>query len=112
MEELSIQNRLKLAGVCKTRSQEIALGKGAAPFGIGSVTASLCVSILLDKLDVCPVSHYQEQFQCCLSMPAVIGRGGIRHAPRLRLSDQEKTAVEESAKRLKQSVEWSEKSWQ
>ncbi|KAI6756150.1 hypothetical protein HG530_011886 [Fusarium avenaceum] len=112
MEELSVQNRAKLAGVCKSRSQEIARGKGAAPFGIGSITASICTSILLDKLDVCPVSHYQEQFQCCLSMPAVIGRGGIRHAPRLRLADQEKAAVAESAQRLKQSVESSEKYWQ
>jgi L-lactate dehydrogenase len=112
MHELSNEQRMKIAGTCKTRSQEISLGKGAAPFGIGSITANICVSILLDKLDVAPVSHYQEQYQCCLSMPAVIGRQGVRHTPRLRLDDQEKAAIADSAKRLKHSVDLSQQAWQ
>ncbi|WXC67281.1 hypothetical protein SNK03_013065 [Fusarium graminearum] len=112
MHELSIQSRGELAGTCKNRSREIARGKGAAPFGIGSITASICISILLDKLDVSPVCHYQEQYQCCLSMPAAIGRQGIRHTLRLPLSDGEKAAIAESTKRLKHSVDLSQRDWQ
>ncbi|RFN54463.1 l-lactate dehydrogenase [Fusarium flagelliforme] len=112
MHELSNEKRMKLASACKTRSHEISLGKGAAPFGIGSITANICVSILLDKLDVAPVSHYQEQYQCCLSMPAVIGRQGVRHTPRLRLDEHEKAAIADSAKRLKRGVELSQEGWQ
>lgn len=112
MHELSNERRMKLAGTCKTRSHEISLGNGASPFGIGSITANICVSILLDKLDVAPVSHYQEQYQCCLSMPAVIGRQGVRHTPRLRLDEQEKATIADSAKRLKHGVELSQQCWQ
>ena len=112
MHELSNENRIKLAGTCKTRSQEIALGKGAAPFGIGSITANICVSILLDKLDVAPVCHYQEHYQCCFSMPAVIGRQGIRQTLALRLDDEENAEVANSAKLLKHRVEMSQQGWQ
>ncbi|PNP57292.1 hypothetical protein FNYG_15262 [Fusarium nygamai] len=111
VQMFSTLDRTRIDSICKHRSQVIIRGKGSAPFGIASVAANLCCSILLDKREIIPVCHYQPQFDCCLSMPAIIGRKGILSTMHLSLDDQEHTAIAASAKHLKDRIEWIQKDW-
>jgi len=53
---------------------------------------------------MCPVSHFQEQYGCYLSMPAVIGRKGILSLVLLSLNDKEQVMATAPGKQLKESV--------
>lgn len=107
----STLDRTTFDSICKHRSQVIIRGKGSAPFGIASITANLCRFILLDKHEISPVCHFQPEFDCCLSMPAIIGRKGVQSTVRLPLDDQEEAAIAASARDLKNRIEWIQKDW-
>ncbi|KAJ0130363.1 Uncharacterized protein HZ326_26530 [Fusarium oxysporum f. sp. albedinis] len=111
VQMFSTLDRTRVDSICKHRSQVIIRGKGSAPFGIASITANLCCSILLDKREISAVCHFQPQFDCCLSMPAIIGRKGILSTMLLSLDDQEQAAIAVSAKHLKNRIEWIQKDW-
>ncbi|SPQ25665.1 b346e62d-5ce0-4d94-bc72-52f0bde53733 [Thermothielavioides terrestris] len=98
-------NHADLANECKHISEDIFRAKGATPFGIGSVVASICTSILLDKGDVQPISHFQSEHRCCFSLPVVLGRKGIMRTVQLPLSSDEKAHLARSAERLKETLE-------
>jgi L-lactate dehydrogenase len=98
-------DRDEIAAVCKHKAQEIIKAKGATVYGIGSIVASICNTILFDKLDVRPISHYLAEFGCCLSLPVVLGRRGVVKALPLPLSDDEKAALKQSAQDLKGAFE-------
>lgn len=98
-------DRKKLADECKRRTNEIRREKGATPFGTGAVVASICASVLQDKRNVRPVSHFQPEYGCCLSAPAVLGRGGTVKTIPLPLAEEEQKAVAESAARVKRAVD-------
>jgi L-lactate dehydrogenase len=95
----------RLARECKTRSRSIVSAKGAMSFGIGSVVSSICTSILQDKRNVRPVSHFQPEFGCCFSLPVVLGRTGIIQGVPAGLSAAEQEAVVRSAKELKRTLD-------
>ncbi|EXK24625.1 L-lactate dehydrogenase [Fusarium oxysporum f. sp. melonis 26406] len=111
VQMFSTFDHTRIDSICKHRSQVIIRGKGSAPFGIASVAANLCCYILLDKREIIPVCHYQPQFDCCLSMPAIIGRKGILSTMHLSLDDQEQWAIAASAKHLKDKIEWIQNDW-
>jgi L-lactate dehydrogenase len=94
----------RLVRECKTRSQNIVGAKGAMPFGIGSVVSSICTSILQDKRNVRPVSHFQPEFRSCFSLPVVLGRTGIIQGVPAGFSATEQEAVVRSAKELKRTL--------
>ncbi|KAG7409291.1 lactate dehydrogenase/glycoside hydrolase [Fusarium sp. MPI-SDFR-AT-0072] len=108
---LSAVDRSRIELICKHRSNHIILGKGSAPFGIASVAADLCCSVILDKHDIYPVSHFQEDYGCCLSLPAVIGRKGILSSVPLAMGQGENAAVKASGELLKASVESIQRDW-
>jgi L-lactate dehydrogenase len=97
-------NRTKLAEECKHEGQRIVEAKGAIAFGIGSIVSSICSSILFDKRDVRPISHFQSDLGCCLSLPVVLGRDGIIKAIPLPLSSEEKAKLVESGKIVRETV--------
>jgi L-lactate dehydrogenase len=97
-------NHAELVNESKNRSQSIIQAKRATPFGIGSIVASICSSILFDKRNVRPVSHFDPGFGCCFSLPAVIGRKGIIRTIKMPLSDDEAANIAESAKALKATI--------
>ena len=98
-------DRAALEEECKTRSDSIIHAKGTMPFGIGSTVASMCSSILLDKRNVRAVSHYQPEYNCCFSLPVILGRKGIVSSIKMPLSKDEETAIANSAKALKATVD-------
>lgn len=99
----------ELAKECKERAETIFTTKGATPFGTGSVVASICASILFDKREVRPVSHFQPEFDCCFSLPVVLGRKGIMKTIEMPLGSDENAAIARSAHRLKSTIELTDK---
>lgn len=87
----------------------IIANKGCTAFGIGMVAASICRFILYDSRTVRPLSFYQPELGCCLSMPAVIGRRGIIRKMPVQLDETEKKDLEDCAKNLRGVIEGAEK---
>ncbi|RBQ71713.1 hypothetical protein FVER14953_13462 [Fusarium verticillioides] len=108
---LNAIDRSRIELICKHRSNQISLGKGSAPFGIASVAANLCCSVMLDKHEMYPVSHFQEEYGCCLSLPAVIGRKGILNTVPLSMNEGENAAVKSSGDLLKANVKSIQRDW-
>ncbi|KAK4068319.1 hypothetical protein Purlil1_13833 [Purpureocillium lilacinum] len=98
-------DRSELEHACRNRSKEIIRAKGSCPFGLGSVVCSICSSILLDKRNVRPISHFQPEFGCCFSMPAVLGRTGITRTIKPPMSSEEEAGITESAKALRHTID-------
>lgn len=101
--------REKVADMTKNKAGEIIEAKGTTNYGIGAVTASICKAILFDQKVIRPVSHWQEKFGVCLSLPAVLGREGLVRTVPLPLSEEEKRKVQESAKSLREVNEEAQK---
>jgi L-lactate dehydrogenase len=98
-------DRVSIADRCKRKALTIIDAKGATSFGIGSIVASICSSILFDKHNVRPISHFSEKLGCCLSLPVVLGRKGIVRTIPLPLSEDETLALEKSAESLHEVIE-------
>ncbi|KAF2281052.1 l-lactate dehydrogenase-like protein [Westerdykella ornata] len=79
----------------------IIASKGCTAYGIGNIAASICKYILYDVRCVRPLSYYQPDLECCLSMPAVIGRKGIVRAMPMRLDEGERRELEACAGHLR-----------
>jgi len=93
-----------LADECKERAEKVIHTKGATPFGVGAMVSSICASIVLDKGDVRPISHFQPEFGCCLSSPVVLGGKGILRSVQMPLDSDEQDHIANSAKRLKDTM--------
>jgi L-lactate dehydrogenase len=107
----NILDRDKLADECKHWSQSIIRAKGSTPFGLGSIVSSLCASIFLDKRNVCPVSHFQPDFGCYFSLPAVLGKKGVMSTIHMPLDSDEEAHVAKSAKELSETIDWIHRSY-
>jgi L-lactate dehydrogenase len=94
-----------IAEETKNKATSIIQNKGATNYGIGGVAASICKSILFDQRNIRPVSHYQDDLDVCLSVPAVLGRKGIVRSVPMPLSGEEKSLLEKSAKALREVIE-------
>jgi len=97
--------RADLENESKHRSESIICAKGATPFGLGSIVSSICSSVLCDKRDARPVSHFQSEFNCCFSLPAILGREGVMRTIEMTLDSDEQASITRSAKRLRDTVE-------
>ncbi|KAG9252374.1 uncharacterized protein F5Z01DRAFT_224736 [Emericellopsis atlantica] len=90
----------KIATESAERSHKILLAKGSMPFGVGSVIASVCTSVLNDERKVRPISYYEADFGCCFSRLAAIGRQGVAASLPTALSESEMGQMVESAEGL------------
>lgn len=52
-----------------------------------------------------PLSHWREELGCCLSLPAVLGRGGVLRSMEMGLNSEEQGFLEDSARALRGVVE-------
>lgn len=100
-----LTTRAEVEQESQQRAQTIVRAKGSMPFGMGSVVASICASIVLDKRNVRAVSHYQPEFGCYFSLPAVLGRGGIVQTVGVPLSAEEAARVADEAARVKAQMD-------
>ncbi|MBF0384361.1 MAG: L-lactate dehydrogenase, partial [Candidatus Omnitrophica bacterium] len=80
--------------------------KGETSYGIGLSLARITQAILHDENAVLPVSslitNYLGMRDVYLSLPAVVGKKGIREVLKLKLIKKEEEALKKSAKALKE----------
>ncbi|KAJ5293567.1 hypothetical protein N7508_008388 [Penicillium antarcticum] len=93
-------NPTDLANECKQRSQKIIQAKGKISFGIGSAISRICASIIFDRRNVYPISHFQPEWSCCFSLPVVLGRSGIIRTVQMPMNRDEKVNMDDSVKLL------------
>lgn len=83
--------------------------QGCTAYGIGNIAASICKYILFDSRSVRPLSFYQPELGCCLSMPAIVGRKGIIKAMPMELDEYEQAELKKCAHGLRGVIEGAEK---
>lgn len=83
---------------------DIIEGTGASQHGIGIVTARLVEAMLRDEGLVAPMGALQPRFGVTLSLPSVIGRGGVSEILDPELSAEEERALEESAAAIAEAL--------
>ncbi len=80
-------------------------GHDASQYGIGIVAVRIAEMICNDERAVIPVGSFQEKFGVTLSLPSVIGRGGLIEVLEPDLSEEERTGLQKSAALLKTALE-------
>lgn len=98
---LTDAEREEIATTTRVKAESIIKVKGFTSYGVAAATARICEAIIFDHHQVLPLSHWQEEWDCCLSLPAVLGRDGIISSFPLDLNEPEQAFLAESAKRLK-----------
>ncbi len=82
--------------------------KGATYFGIGMSLARIVGTILQDQNSVLTVSTYLEGeyglHDVCLSVPCIVGQGGVKRIVHTELFPDEQAALERSAQILKDGI--------
>ena len=82
--------------------------KGSTYFGIGMSLTRIVGTILQDQNSVLTVSTYLEGDyglqNVCLSIPCVIGQGGVKRIVQTELYPEEQSALERSAQILKNGI--------
>lgn len=79
-------------------------GIGASQYGIGVVTARIAEVIAADERAIFPVGWHNDQFGTALSLPSVVGRGGVLEVLLPDMSDDEARALERSAETLRNAL--------
>jgi len=102
----------KLSGLREKLEQEVRYanisiieGHGASQYGIGIVSARVAEMVLNDERSAIPIGSFQQRFGVTLSLPSVVGRGGVTRVLQPELSEQERDALENSAENLKKALD-------
>ncbi len=83
-------------------------GKGATNYAIGVTGARIVEAVLGDQNRVLPVStliDYPGVGEVCMSLPAVVGRPGVKHRVDVPLDPNEAAALEASARSVREVAE-------
>lgn len=83
-------------------------GKGATNYAIGAAGARIVEAVLGDQNRVLPVSaliDFPGVGEVCMSLPTVVGRGGISHSVPVPLDPQETEALAASARSIRATAE-------
>lgn len=96
----------EIAKTAKTSGATIIKKKGATFLGIAMCAARICEIIMRNEHAVLPVAHvldesYGEWAGAAISLPSVIGKDGIVRTINIKLSDEERAAMDVSAQTLK-----------
>lgn len=102
---LTVAEREEIATTTRKKAEAIIKVKGFTSYGVAAATSRICEAIIFDHNQVLPLSHWQEEWDCCLSLPAVLGRDGIISSFPLDLNDAEQKFLSASAKGLKKVIE-------
>ena len=76
-------------------------GIGASQYGIGVVSARIAEAIAADERAIFPVGWHSADFGTALSLPSVVGRGGVREVMLPDMSEEEARALGRSAATLR-----------
>ncbi len=104
MLPLTEAERDEIATTTRKKAENIIKVKGFTSYGVAAVTTRICEAIIFDHRQVLPLSHWHKEWDCCLSSPAVLGRGGIVSSFPPHLNENEQSFLEASAKSLKKVI--------
>jgi L-lactate dehydrogenase len=80
-------------------------GHDASQYGIGIVSARIAEMIGRDERAVVPIGSLQKEFGVTLSLPSVVGKGGVIDVLQPELSDEERAGLQKSAANLKAALD-------
>ncbi|KAL0088503.1 lactate dehydrogenase B [Phycomyces blakesleeanus] len=103
--EIQALDKEEVHQTIRGKAMEIIRLKGSTYYGIGACAADLCESIILNKLDIRPLSVFVEKYGAVLSMPAKLGWNGVEDVYEIPLTDEEEEQFAASAKAMKEIVE-------
>lgn len=72
-------------------------GKGYTNYGVAAAAVRLALTVFNDAHTLLPVSHYLPEYDSYLSYPAIVGKDGIVADAKLKLTDEEKAQLKQSA---------------
>ena len=102
----------RIAEDVKNSAYEIIARKKATYFGIAMAVKRICEAIVRDEKSILPVSsmmHGEYGIEgISLSMPAVVGKGGVETQVPIKLSEKEKEALQKSASTLQEVLKQNE----
>jgi len=105
---LDDEARLRIHRSVVTAGKEVIQRKGATFYAVALSVARIIEAILHDEKSVLTVSTYIERFgpiaDVCLSLPAVVGRAGIREVLPIVLDQEEQQKLAASAAALKEII--------
>ncbi|KAF3901455.1 hypothetical protein ABW21_db0205902 [Orbilia brochopaga] len=104
IDEISDAEKTDIGKAVSGKANAIIRAKGFTSYGIGATAANICEAILFDQRPVYPLSCWHEEYQCCISLPAVIGRNGVVGQIPLPLNEKEKAQIEASAATLREQI--------
>ncbi len=79
-------------------------GTGASALGIGVVSARIAEMIIREEGSVVPLGSWNPEYEVTLSVPTVVGRGGVVRRLPPDLSATERQALDRSAETLRSAV--------
>ncbi|MBD3318406.1 L-lactate dehydrogenase [Candidatus Woesearchaeota archaeon] len=92
----------------KNAAYEVINRKGATYYAIGLVISKLCRAVLNNEQRVYPVSNlihnYYDEGDLCLSVPCVVGKGGIQRRFQPPLNEEEQEKLHVSAQILREAL--------
>ena len=97
--------RAKLEQDVRYANITIIEGHDASQYGIGIVSARITEMVLRDERAVVPVGSLQKDFGVTLSLPSVVGRGGVIEMLQPELSEEEREGLKKSAESLRVALE-------
>jgi L-lactate dehydrogenase len=78
-------------------------GNDASQFGIGIVSARIAEMVLRDERAVVPIGSYNEKFGVTLSLPSIVGQGGVIETFEPEMSREEEQALTLGAANLRRA---------
>jgi L-lactate dehydrogenase len=79
-------------------------GNEASQYGIGMVSARIAEVVLRDEQAVVPIGSYSKKFGVTLSLPSVLGRGGVRETFQPELPPEEEELLVRGAETLRKAA--------
>ena len=80
-------------------------GHNASQYGIGIVAVRIAEMVCNDERAVIPIGSFQKAFGVTLSLPSVIGRGGLIEVLEPDMSEEERVGLQKSAEILNVAVD-------
>ena len=103
------ENMDRIADEVRNAAYEIIGKKRATYYGIAMTVKRICDSITRDEKAILPVSNYLDGcyglHDIVLSMPAVVGKGGVEYKVPVPISDHELKQLQASAKALRAVID-------
>ncbi|KAF3940192.1 hypothetical protein ABW19_dt0203849 [Dactylella cylindrospora] len=104
IDDISEEEKVEIGKTVSGKANAIIKAKGFTSYGIGATAANICEAIIFDQRPVYPLSCWHEEYQCCISLPAVVGRKGLITYIPLPLNDSERELIENSAATLRAQI--------